>query len=876
MMKLKIISLIFLLIFGISSLVMGDEDWYNILQSPGDVDKTAPSEDQALVWDSILELWVSEDIITETGGDSRYLNLSGLNADQDIDIGAYDFTATDLTLRGEASITGITPTLRFVTTFGNDYHLYAGAEGYFILADDDTGWQVFRVEGNDSLSLVPDFGKVGIGLGVTPPGYLLDVGGTGRFSELLRLDGTYNSNTGIYEIIALSQSDIAIIPPTDSNANLYLLGEIGKDVRFNLFANVGPTGGGSWTPSLQWGTRYADGETDFTSSSPLRFQTSADTDDYLLFRTVADIPEIHAVGADLKITADGGAIDFDDENLSTLGTGILGDILIGDVRLSQPIAGFFTVRTDSPGTDTTLQSRGRGTGSGKAQFRSGGSQVIWELLAANSGTAAIDVAGSAPVKFAFISAGNVPVRYFDGSANGVTQAIRQYGFKAGESLKYTEKIVGTPNAESVTFAGSTTEFFFGDAARSSMLVVKGSSANGILRVGDTADGVDLRGINGFGQIQGSDVGSVAYNGLKLFTSATPAMTILTDNNVGIGTVTPTAALQMGDDKLIALDTNAGLIASTTQDQGEGALTAQINEISTVANNGDTVTLPPAVTGVEIEIIHNGAETLRIFPASGDDLGLGTGALTSFEELEANERVKFVAYDTTNWAKESTTEIIHAEIHDEDNTDAFVINDFPDFHSYHTNGLAAGDLADWAFDAGGAGTSHVIDSIADGVDSGNDIEVTTADNHLLEDGDIVSQTGLDDANYVGIFVVKDIISVTQYEVAAPFDLTGTGTMDQAATLEADAVAAGVYAFAYYISASPVNPNETFDFQLYKEATAVIGSKIRRKFGSGGDFGSMSGGGVVTVADGEKISFALSNENSAANLTVRNLTIVLIRL
>ena len=348
----------------------------------------------------------------------------------------------------------------------------------------------------------------------------------------------------------------------------------------------------------------------------------------------------------------------------------------------------------------------------------------------------------------------------------------------------------------------------------------------------------------------------------------------TNERVGIGTATPTAAFQMGDDKLIAADVNAGITASTTQSQGQGALTAQVNEISTVANKDDTVTLPTAVTGIMIEIINNGANTLLIFPASGDDLGLG---VDTAEELEANERVMFVAYTTTNWAKESTTEIIHAEIHDQDNTDAFVINDAGgDFHCYHTNGFAAGDLADWAFDAGGAGTSHAIASIADGADSGVDIAVTTGDNHLLAVGDIVSQTNLADVAYVGIFDVKAIISTTIYEVAAVYTATGTGTMDQAATLEADAVAAGVYDFAYYVSATLVGNNETFDFQLYNEATAVIGSKVRRKFGAANDFGSMSGGGVVAVGNGEKISFALSNEDSAANIIIRNLTIVLVRL
>lgn len=319
---------------------------------------------------------------------------------------------------------------------------------------------------------------------------------------------------------------------------------------------------------------------------------------------------------------------------------------------------------------------------------------------------------------------------------------------------------------------------------------------------------------------------------------------------------------------------SGLTASTTQSQGQGALTRNVNEVSTVANPNDARTLPSAVAGIECVIINNGANTLQIFPASGDNLG--TGVDTS-EELERNETVKYVAYDDTNWKKESSTEIIHSEMHDEDNTDVFVVNDAgADFHSYHTNAMAAGDLADWTFDIGGGGTSFPIASIVDGAASGVDIEITTTGTHGLAVGDIISQTNLADAAYVGIFKVKAIISTTQYEVAAVFTATGTGTVDQATTLIAGTGSAGAYHLSYWISATSATNNETFDFQLYKEASAIVGTKVRRKFGTAADFGSMSGGGIVSIADGDKISLVLSNEDSASNITVRNFTLTLIRL
>ena len=104
-------------------------------------------------------------------------------------------------------------------------------------------------------------------------------------------------------------------------------------------------------------------------------------------------------------------------------------------------------------------------------------------------------------------------------------------------------------------------------------------------------------------------------------------------------------LSMGNDRLISRDVNAGLTASITQTQGQGALTAEINEVATVTNVNDTVTLPTASAGLIITVINNGANTLKIFPALGDNLGAGVDISTT---LAAGSNVTYVAYDATNW------------------------------------------------------------------------------------------------------------------------------------------------------------------------------------------------------------------------------------
>ena len=100
------------------------------------------------------------------------------------------------------------------------------------------------------------------------------------------------------------------------------------------------------------------------------------------------------------------------------------------------------------------------------------------------------------------------------------------------------------------------------------------------------------------------------------------------------------------DGLLRHTVKSGITASTTQSQGQQPLTQDVNEISVVANANDTVTLPSATAySRTITIINNGANTMQIFPASGDNLGAGVDTATT---LAAGSNVQFVNYNVTNW------------------------------------------------------------------------------------------------------------------------------------------------------------------------------------------------------------------------------------
>jgi ABC-type amino acid transport system permease subunit len=345
-----------------------------------------------------------------------------------------------------------------------------------------------------------------------------------------------------------------------------------------------------------------------------------------------------------------------------------------------------------------------------------------------------------------------------------------------------------------------------------------------------------------------------------------------------GTVPLTADIVMPAGKFVNNSTVSGIVASTTQTQAQSPLTAQINEVATVANANDVVTLPAAVAGRAVTIINNGANILQIFPAADDSIDDGaadastTLAAGSTQIFQAIGAIVWESVITATGTAASSDTAKYGAFYDEGNTAAYVINAQTDSHAYHTASIVTGASDGWTFDAGGAGTSVAIASVADGADSGVDIEVTTTGNHGLTAGDIISQTNLADAAYTGMFVVKAIISNTQYEVEAVYTATDTGTMDAAATLTCDVGSDGDYFLGWSASASAATSSDVFDFSICKNATPLPGSSTRRKFGTGGDIGSMSGvSPAFSAVAGDKMSFILSNTSGTGNMTNRNITV-----
>lgn len=309
--------------------------------------------------------------------------------------------------------------------------------------------------------------------------------------------------------------------------------------------------------------------------------------------------------------------------------------------------------------------------------------------------------------------------------------------------------------------------------------------------------------------------------------------------------------------------SSGLTASVTQTQGQVPLTSDLNQFSIVANDGDATTLPKAIVGKEITIINDGLNTLQIFPVLDDDLGNGPNISV---ELEINESVEFISFSNTTWKIEASSEIFHAEMHDQDNATPFVINAQDEVHGYTIPSMVAGDIAGWTFKAGKVAA---IDAIADA--TGGDIRITTDVAHGRIAGDIVTQTNLADPNYVGVFTITNVTDATHYDVTAVFTATGTGSMNAPDALICSAIAAGQYDLDWSLSLTPATSNSIFEFELCKNDLFIIGTKRNSKFGAGGDFRTPAGGGIIDFAADDKLSIVLDPKSNSGNCTIKNIGI-----
>lgn len=96
---------------------------------------------------------------------------------------------------------------------------------------------------------------------------------------------------------------------------------------------------------------------------------------------------------------------------------------------------------------------------------------------------------------------------------------------------------------------------------------------------------------------------------------------------------------------------AAAVTAGTNSQGQGALTSDINVITTTASNPSGVTLPSATTGrFVVQVVNKGTNSIIVYPASGskiDALSTNSGI-----QIKANASLFFLATSSTQWYSSS--------------------------------------------------------------------------------------------------------------------------------------------------------------------------------------------------------------------------------
>lgn len=190
-------------------------------------------------------------------------------------------------------------------------------------------------------------------------------------------------------------------------------------------------------------------------------------------------------------------------------------------------------------------------------------------------------------------------------------------------------------------------------------------------------------------------------------------------------------------------------------------------------------------------------------------------------------------------------------------------------AHFVQGLFADEISeDFTFAAGSTGP---ISAFADA--GGGQVTVTDTA-HGLATGDIVSISGT--TSYNGVFAIANSLTNT-YEITDTFVADdATGNWYKGDSVTADVGSAGVYKVTWSAFGLTAGNNKDFLVEIFKNAIAQNTLDDKRRFQTTTDIGSINGGGIITIADGDIITFSLTGLTDTTNFTFEHISLSLHKL
>ena len=252
-------------------------------------------------------------------------------------------------------------------------------------------------------------------------------------------------------------------------------------------------------------------------------------------------------------------------------------------------------------------------------------------------------------------------------------------------------------------------------------------------------------------------------------------------------------------------------------------------------------------------------------------GLGAQTIDGASTFIIRKGSIMVVSDGTNWEKvQATPEAFYADMHVHDNISSTVIDTQDSPHFVRKFSLEYG--FGLTFTEGSTGPISAFTEYSTVVPGTT--QVTDTD-HTLTTGDIVTINGT--TSYNGIFAITVIDSANYYIVDTFVADDATGNWVEGDYLKTDPGTSGVYMLGFHGYGMPdAGTNQDYEFEIFTNTAPAENLEAKRRFANSSDIGTFGGGGIVTLADGDRIAIAIIPLTGTQDFTLEHLNIALHRI